>query len=1103
MGVSAATALFGVGAASTAAYMATAFVVNMAISMVIAKVFAPDVPGAGQQAAQQNPGSRQQLPPSGSNKLPVVYGSAYVGGVVVDMSITSDNQDLYWAIALSEVTNTETGGTPDYFTFGNIYWGGKLVLFDTNGYSVIGLRDESTGLTQDIPLGNMDIWLYRNGSNQPVNSTSSAITIMSNAALVYKWDAAKLYSNCAFAIVHIKYNSSLGLTGLQATRFSVINPRNSAGDCISDYMTSTRYGAALPSAAVDSASLAALNAYSNGLFTFTPSGGGTSTQSRFKFNGTLDTNQKIMQNLQSMADCCDCLIKYNEVSGTWCVIVQTPTYSVVMDINDSNTIGAITVNPSDISNSFNQIETKFPDGTSQDSFNVATLDLALVNPSLLYPNEPINKQSFALMLCNNSVQAQYLANRILEGAREDLQVSCEIDFSGLQLEAGDIVTLTNARYGWTAKLFRVIKVTQKFADTGVVSASLALSEYNPAVYDDRPITEFAPSPNTGIGSPTSFGTMYAPTVTTALPTITNPAFSVTCITASAGITQYAEIWYSAYASPTDAQRIFAGTTEINASGNPYGASATMPAVQLFNIPSGDWYFFSRMVNSLATSAFSSASTVLHWRPTTFQFVNQYVSVAYASDAVGTGFSLSPRGMLYYGLCDQISSTPSLNVADYKWYLANPAFGSNIYLVYSNRTGRKFSFDGDYAVLAGGSGAFVPSTLAKFDPTVWAALADGINIINLDVATGQVIQTGTTTVGTGQIKIGNTSDGKLVASLDQFLNFGGASTYTGTPASLTIDIYGRVVGFTTPDNFYFTDDTFTATSGQTVFTPTARQAGYIVGQSLIFKNGLLLDKSEYTETSTTFTLSVGATVGDVIACISMRAVSTAAYYENLNITVSSSATNTITWNAVSMPFQLINAGDLITFANTGTPTQYTVSAVNYTTRVITFTTNPTVSAGATVYRYRAASASYPCISRWNTALTSATAYTPSSFQINSGAELLFLNGTVVNDQDYNIVGNTVTNFPATTTGNLTIIQFAMSNLSTPVGTPVNVLAFTQAGIATYSFPFTAHAFDLWANGVELGAPADYTEGSGHYTFTTTPTNNTTALFQQTFARVGAA
>ena len=460
MGISAATAIFGAGASATAAYIATAFVVNMAISAVVAKIFAPDLP---QQAAQQpNPGSRQQLPPSGTNKLPVVYGSAYVGGCVVDMSITTNNQSIYYAIALCEVTNSETGGTPDVLQFGRIYWGGKRVVFHANGYSVIGLTDESTvpALTQAIPLGAMEIYLYRNGSNQPANSSTSAITVMSASTLVYQWDATKTYDNCAFAIVRLSYNSNLGLTGLQSTRIQVINPRDSTGDCITDYMTSTRYGAAIPTSSIDIASMNALKDYSNQLFTYNNYLGVPTTQARFKFNGTLDTNQNIMSNIQQMADCCDCLVKFNEVDATWGVIVQKPTYSVAMDLNDSNLIGAITVNPSDIANSFNQIEAKYPDGTFQDSFGICTLNLFVSNPSLLYPNEPINKQSFTFSLCNNSVQAQYLANRILEGCREDLQVSCEMDFSGLQLEAGDIVTMNNTRYGWVNKLFRVMKLSR-------------------------------------------------------------------------------------------------------------------------------------------------------------------------------------------------------------------------------------------------------------------------------------------------------------------------------------------------------------------------------------------------------------------------------------------------------------------------------------------------------------------------------------------------------------------------------------------------------------------------------------------------------------------
>jgi hypothetical protein len=1114
MGMVIAAAIFETAAAQAVA----AFAINMLISAVIAQVFAPDMPNGGSAAGQQNPGNRQQVPPAGNNKLPVLYGSAYIGGTLVDLSISADNQHLYWVLALAEVTGSENGGGGDIYTFGNIYWAGKKVVFGANGYSVTGLLDESTGQIQDI-TGYMDIYLYRNGSNLPTNNSQSAIAVMSNPILTYQWDSSKNMPNCAFAIVHLQYSQSRNLTSLQKTNFQVINPRDSAGDCIQDYLTSARYGAGLKPSEVDAYSITALNTYSNSLFNYINYAGNPVSQHRFKFNGTLDTNQKIMTNIQAMSDCCDCLVRYNEVESQWGVVVQTGVVparyvttgyvasgyvasDIALDLNDSNIISGLSISPFDLSSSFNQIETKFPDVTTQDNFSTANFDLAVLNPVLMYPNEPINKQSVSLMLCNNNIQAQYLANRMLKAGREDLQISCEVDFTGLQLEAGNIVTVTNTNYGWNLKFFRVMKVTQRISDTGQISVGLTLHEYNPSVYDDVSVVEFQLSPNTGFANPIAFGTMYAPTISTSLPTISNPAFYVDITSSSAGITQYAELWYSAYASPTDAQRIFAGTTAINSSGDPYGHGVAMPSVGLFNIPAGNWYFFSRMVNNLGKSNFSPASSVFNWRPTTFQFTDQYLSVAYADDLVGTGFSLSPRGKTYYGLANQSSSSASLNVADYKWYLASPAFGTVIYLVYSNRTGRKFSFDSDYAAFAGGSGAFVPTSVIKFNPTIWQALQDGTNVINLDYPTGQVIQSGTTTVGTGQVKIVNTTDGKIVASLDPFLNFGGASTYTGTPAQITIDIYGRVVGFTQSDNFYFTDWMGTATSGQTVFTPTARAAGWIVGQSLIYQNGCLLDKSEYSETSTTFTLSVGATAGDILQCDSFRAVSSAVFYETLNITVLSVATPTITWNIASMPWQTINAGDILTFANTGSPTQYTVSSVNYTARTITFTAAVTATAGNVIYRYRAVSASYPVLSRYTADLVAASSYAPTTWQFNSGSEWLFMNGTVVNDQDYNIVGNTLTGLPSNADGKLTVLQFAMSNLTTPVGTPVNVVAFTASGIATYSFPLTSGAFDLFANGVELSS-GDYTEGSGNYTFTSTPTNSTTVLFQQTFARIGAA
>lgn len=1023
-------AVAGKAFAATIVGQVIAFAINMVASTVISKMFAPSMPGQDNLNAQQpNPGNRQQLPPAGDNKLPVIYGTAYVGGVITDMSISSDNQEIYWVMSLCEVTNTETGGTPDTINFGNIYWGGKRVNFNVNGYSVNSLTDESTGETQNIS-GDMDIYLYRNGSGSPANSSINAISVMSASNLVYKWNNTKLMSNTAFAIIRLKYNADRALTGLNQTRFQVINSRKAPGDCFLDYFTSERYGAAIPLANINTASLTALNTYSNASFTYTPYSGGSATQPRFEFNGTLDTNLKIMQNIQAMSDCCDCLVKYNEITGQWGVITQTPSYTVVMDINNSNMIGGITVSPIDLNNSFNVIECKFPDGSAKDSFNSATFDLATIAPTLLFANEPVNKQSVNLYLTNNNVTAQYLANRMLEAAREDLQIQCEINFIGLELEAGDVVTVTNANYGWVAKLFRISKVIQKFGDDGKVTATLNLMEFNPQVYDDRNITQFTPSPNTGIGSPITFGTIPAPVIVNAIPTAVNPAFSVRVTSSSAGITQYAEVWYSAYANPTSSQRIFAGTTAIQSSGTPYGLNEVLPDVQLFDIPQGDWYFFSRMVNQFASSDFSPASTVYQWRPTTFQFTNKYIIVAYADSITGTGFSFSPTNKTYYGLHNQNSTTPSTSPSEYTWYLADPAFGTSYYLTYSNRTGRKMSFDTGLADYAAGTAAFVPTVTALFDPTIWSALPDGSNVIDLDVRTGQLINTGTTSVGTGEIGIVNSPDGKMVAQLQQFLNFGtGVYTFTGSASTLTIDIYGRVVGFSAPDNFYMTIDSFTATGGQTVFTPTTRvtgSAGYITGQDLVFRNGVLFNPTlDYTENATTVTLNTGAVTGDIITIISFRSVNT----------------------------------------STGT--------------------------------------SYASFSRNIIDITTPTSTVVPGFTLNSGYELLFTNGAIMSDTDYDIVGGNISNFPSPIKGKMTVIQWSANNLGVPNGTPVNISINTTVGQTTYTFSYTTGALNLFMNGLLLLLGTDYTTASGSYTLTNTPTTTLNEIVQQTFARAGAA
>ena len=1013
-------AYMGEAAFAASAWAATAaMAINMVIAATIASVFfSPQQPNIGQQP---NPGNRNTLPPATDSKLPVVYGSAYVGGNSIDLSITEDNQNEYFVIAICEVTN----GGLDTITFGDVYYGNKRVIFNsTNHYSVDSLLDESTGESQPIN-GNIEIYLYRNGSLTPTNSDLTAIQVMQSTGLVYTWDTQKQMTHCAFAIVKLTYNRDLNITGLEQCKFQVTNSRHKPGDCFYDYLSDTVYGCAIPLYQIDTASLDELNVYSDALFTYTTYEGPTETQTRFRFDGVLDTKLTVMSNLQAMSACCDCLIKYNEIMGKWGVITQKPTYTIAMNINDSNMVSAIAITPLDLANTFNIIECKFPDNTSQDSFNTATFDLAQIAPTLLFANEPVNKQSVTLPLVNNDVRAQYLANRMLKSAREDLQVQVQVNYVGLQLDAGDIVTITNANYGWVAKEFRINKITQQFNEDATVTASLLLSEFNSEIYSDVNVTQFSPLPNTGLASPTNFGYIPPPVITTQYPTNTNPLFVVSLTASSVGIIQYAEVWYSAFQYPTPEQRIFAGTSAIQSSGNPYLPNSAIPAVNLAGIPSGNWYFFSRMVNSLASSPFSNSSNIFRWRPSTFQYVERYVVVAYGTDNVGSGFSFSPSGKTYYGLRNQASLTPSPTASDYTWYLADPNFGTNKYLCYSNRTGRKFSFATGFADYAAGTAAFVPTQASIFDPISWSALPNGTNFIDLDHSTGQILSTGTTTTGTGEIAIVNNPDGKIVASLKPFLNFGGPGQKTSTVAKLTVDIYGRVVGFEEPDSFYFTKQYFTATSGQTVFSVT-RASDYISGQCLVFQNGLLLDTSEYTDTggsTGTVTLITGALLNDIIAIISFR-------------------------------------------------------SENITTGV------------------------YESFSRNTASLTNVSTYT-AGFPLESGYELLFLNGTVVNDQDYDVIGQDITNFPSNATGLLTVLQWTANNLTTPNGNPINVLINTIVGQTGYAFDFDVDAFNLYQNGVLLKQGVDYTTATNAYSLANTPTTILNVLQQQTFARTGAA
>jgi hypothetical protein len=418
----------------------------------------------------------------------------------------------------------------------------------------------------------------------------------------------------AFAIVKLNYNRDADTTGLLPITFHCTHlPRGGAvakpGDVWLDYMSDSKYGANM-AALCNAASATALNNYSDENITFTPAGGGAlQSQARYRINGVIDTGQPVLNNADKILEVADSWMAYHAAAGQWAIVINKAESSS-FSFNDSNLIGAIDVAALDLTQQINAIEVEFPDKLNRDKVNMVQLSTPA---NLRYANEPDNKQTARFELTNDSVQVQYLANRRLEQAREDLVVSITAAYPAIQVDAGDVVAVTNADFGFSAKLFRVMRVSEASLPDGNLGAKLELNEYNAAVYDDATITAFAPAPNSNLTAAGFISAANAPTVTNTQTAQQPPTFDVVCTVPATGRVTYIALYYTTVANPADAdfklwsvENLINGATFTNASTYTFKNVVLAPATYRFGFLAG---------NDLGAIR-SAYSAPLNWLPIT-------------------------------------------------------------------------------------------------------------------------------------------------------------------------------------------------------------------------------------------------------------------------------------------------------------------------------------------------------------------------------------------------------------------------------------------------------------------------------------------------------
>ena len=593
--------------ASTVQGMIIRFALSMAVSFIVNKLFAPDVP-AGPGIADQapDPGVRQRIASDPGNKLPVIYGQSRVFGSITFADITSDNQTMAFIITLCE------GPIQD---IGQIWWDDFKLTLDSNGN--VTTATDSQGGTDDFLNGNLTVKKFKSGGRcSPMETFSS------------KWASNatnRTMPNVAYLYVELKYNRDESVTGLTSklgaevqgklvrtfsgsTLSSGTSYSNNPSECLLDYLTSTIYGCGdvMSDSDIDLTTFASHKTFCDTLITHTDKDGNSTTAKRYTTDGAINTFDERDLNVSDLVVCSQAIFSYH--LGKFQVISDT-TGSSVMSFNPDNMYGDVTIVNDGFNSALNKMNISFSSYAQKYQDDQVFLSLADNQKSY---NEPELVQDTRFKFVNNNIMAERIGHIIVKKSRDNLIVSFKTDTRALTLQVVDIISVTNSTYGFTNKLFKINSITENEMNDGGVSGYLITAqEYNADAYAEEALTEFQTAPNTNLANPRNFGAI------TNLTAISNDTDSTTPFvqlqwTVPTGLTETFEIYVGDDINAAIADREF--NISFRTSTGPFTEGATITH-KVFDLDFTDTLvFWVRPINQFARGAFSNSYNFGVFRP---------------------------------------------------------------------------------------------------------------------------------------------------------------------------------------------------------------------------------------------------------------------------------------------------------------------------------------------------------------------------------------------------------------------------------------------------------------------------------------------------------
>ena len=199
-------------------------------------------------------------------------------------------------------------------------------------------------------------------------------------------------------------------------------------------------------------------------------------------NGLIKTDKTVQDIQKEILKHSGSMLTWELPEGRWKAIPNAnANITGAKTYNDDNIVGEIKVTTSDITTYYNSARAQYV----EKNHNSVKEDIIVHTPNFeLNTNESKHKMELNYPLCDSASEAQRKADVELKQNRLDKVINFKSDYTGLGVEPGDIIKVTNTDYGFTDKTFRAVRVRETM-DDDILLLDITAIEWSNETYTDR------------------------------------------------------------------------------------------------------------------------------------------------------------------------------------------------------------------------------------------------------------------------------------------------------------------------------------------------------------------------------------------------------------------------------------------------------------------------------------------------------------------------------------------------------------------------------------------------------------------------------------------